>query len=338
MGIPDIREMTKGSNRIVVVEVIDTRNLGPTDLISSQGKRVAGQRSETSFRVEEVLTGDVDGGSIVVQYDSNPEFEGDPITPGFQAETRMMLFLRCAAQTCNFTKPETPGFSVARRSSLSPAPPQPDDVYLRVLQRLAAALFPDTDEKRRSGEFPEEVFVLSTEQSPYVSTIFHAALDESANAADTDLRGELIAALVRRGEASLLPELQQALFTGDLNAYSNMRENLILSLQKVDWHLSLPIAARALQLPSPTLRTVAARSIQNLHMENYTPHPNEMSVPATRVLLSALHDPDPGVAFAVMQSLGELNARHDERPTSTVPDAQWMVCLHFWDAFQSNLN
>ncbi len=62
-----------------------------------------------------------------------------------------------------------------------------------------------------------------------------------------------------------------------------------------------------------------------------------MSAPATRVLLAALHDSDPEVVFAVMQSLGDLNAHLDERPTSTSPDAQWTSCLHFWESFNPAL-
>jgi hypothetical protein len=60
-----------------------------------------------------------------------------------------------------------------------------------------------------------------------------------------------------------------------------------------------------------------------------------MSAAATRVLLKVLHDPDPEVAFAAMQSLGFLNARLDERPVSTVPDAQWKAYLRFWENFSN---
>jgi hypothetical protein len=297
VAIPSIRQITNGSNLIAVVEAGNTRNLGPVDLVSSQGKRVAGQRNATVFRVEEVLTGKVDGDSIEVQYDHNPEMNfdaADPLTPSFQPGEQMMIFLRCVGQTCAFTELETPGFFVGRKSALTPAPPEPGNVYLRVLQRLAGGLFPDADEKSKS-DYDPMLFLLSEEKTPYVNALIHAALTQLTASTDVELQGELIAALVRRGDFSKLPELQEMLFTGDPDAYSNMRENLIVSLQQIDWHLSLPIAARALQLPSPTLRAVAARSIQNLHMENYTPHPNEMSAPATRVLLSALHDPDPGV-------------------------------------------
>src|SRR5581483_11080824 len=97
----------------------------------------------------------------------------------------------------------------------------------------------------------------------------------------------------------MLPDLQQALFTGDLYGNINTRINLILSLQEINWRQSLPIAARALQLPLPQLRVVAAEAIQNLRIAVPHSEPSERSEPATRVLLTALHDPDPDVVFAV---------------------------------------
>jgi hypothetical protein len=112
--------------------------------------------------------------------------------------------------------------------------------------------------------------------------------------------------------------------------------NLILSLQNIEWHLSLPTAAKALQLLSACLRVTAAEAIQHLRVEKPSAHPNEMSAPATHVLLSALHDADPEVAFAVMQSPAEVNARRDERPATTEQDAQWMGCMRFWEEFQTS--
>ena len=207
-----------------------------------------------------------------------------------------------------------------------------------VVQRLAAGLFADAYEGRRSGETPREVYLLDSERDPYVTTLFHASLLQSTTLADVDLRGALIGALVRRGDDSVLPDLQEVLFTGDLYGHTNMRENLILSLQQINWHLSLPIAAKALQLPVPELRTIAAEAIQHLPIAIPHSEPSERSEPATKVLLIALHDPNPQVAFAVMQSLGNLNARHDQRPNSTVQDEQWAECIHFWESFQSGPN
>jgi hypothetical protein len=288
--------------------------------------------------VEEVLTGKVDGSLLQVEYDRNPEIDADP-TPSFDAPAQMMLFLHCVAQVCTFTKPEAASFPVTRRkSNLAPLPAQPEDIYLRVLQRLAAGLFADAYEGRRGGETPREVYLLFYEHDPYVTTLFHASLLQSTTMTDVDLRGALIGALVSRGEDSMLPDLQEVLFTGDLYGHTLMRENLIVVLQHINWHLSLPIAAKALQLPVPELRIMAARAIEHLPIAIPHSDPSERSEPATKVLLSALHDPNPQVVFAVMQSLGDLNDRHDERPISTVPDEQWTECLHFWESFQRSSN
>ncbi len=333
-SIPNIRTITNDSNLIVVAEVVSTRTLGPAEWTDSHGARIAGLHNVTAFRVEEVLTGKVDGSLLQVEYNRNPEMDADP-TPVFDASAQMMIFLHCVAEVCSFTNPGATDFRVTRRkSNLAPLLAQPEDVYLRVLQRLGAGLFADAYEGRRSGESPREVYLIDSERDPYVATLFHASLLQSTTLADVDLRGALIAALVRRGEDSMLPDLQEVLFTGDLYSHTNMRENLILSLQQINWHLSLPIVAKALVVPVPELRTVAARALEHLPIAVHHSYPNELSEPATKILLTSLHDPNPQVVFAVMQSLGDLNGRHDERPLSTVPDEQWMECLRFWESFQ----
>jgi hypothetical protein len=251
----------------------------------------------------------------------------------------MIVFLQCRLKRCSVTNPEAAGFAVASRTAPVPEPPSPS-VYLRVLQCIATGLFSDPasqlESKRPAGVAPAEIFVLDHERDPYVGTLFHAALKQPGVADDLELRGQLLAALVRRGDASVLAELEQVLFGGDPRSnVKNAGLNMVLALQFIDWHLSLPIAARALQSPSAEVRTVAARSIQNLHIENYHPPPFEMTAPATRVLLPAVHDTDPEVAFAAMQSLCFLNARLDQRPTSTNPDAQWNACVQFWEHFST---
>jgi hypothetical protein len=251
----------------------------------------------------------------------------------------MMLFLHCVAEVCSFTKPGATDFPVTRReSNLAPLPAQPEDVYLRVLQRLAAGLFADAYEGRKGEVTPREIYVLESERDPYVITLFHASLLQSTTLADIYLRGALIAVLVSRGEDAMLPDLKEVLFTGDLYDHLLMRENLILALQRINWHLSLPIAAKALELPEPRLRTTAAEAIRGLRITVPHSFPNELSEPATRVLLTALHDPNPQVAFAVMQSLGILNGRFDEKPLSLVQDEQWTGCLRFWESFQRGSN
>ncbi len=248
----------------------------------------------------------------------------------------MIVFLQCRLKQCSVTNPEAAGFAVARRTALVPEPPG-SGVYLRVLQCIATGLFSDRasqlESKRPAGVAPAEIFVLDHERDPYVGTLFHAALNQPGVADDFELRGQLIAALVRRGDTTVLAELEQVLFSGDPRSNVNARENMVLALQQIDWHLSLPIAARALQSPSAEVRTVAAQSIQNLHMDHYRPPPFEMAAPATRVLLPSVHDTDPQVAFAAMQSLGFLNARLDQRPTSANPDTQWNACVQFWEHF-----
>ncbi len=196
---PNIRRLTADSTLIAVVEVGRSLDLGGMDLVNLEGKQIPGRKLATDFLVDEVLKGSVDGAGIAIQFDSNPATATDPITPSFVTGKRMVIFLRCKSLTCAFTKLDTPGFYVASRSALVPKPAGPGDPYLRVLQRLATGLFVDSGGKRMNGDPPAEVFLLSNEKDAYVDTIFEAALTEPATQTDSELQGELIAALVRRG-------------------------------------------------------------------------------------------------------------------------------------------
>jgi hypothetical protein len=343
---PSIQRLTTASNFVAVVEIADVRQVGTVTFTDSQHNPLEGKRMSAVLCVEETLKGEVsDGNSIEVEYDFNREWliNGGPITSGLAPGSRMIVFLQCVAQKCSVTDPQTAGFPVARKTVPVPEPPETSAYYL-VLQRIAAGLFHDrsmqSGNEKSANLVPHELFVLDSERVPYISTLFHAALDQLDNKKkdDFEFRGELFAALVRRGETTMLPQLEEALFAGDSRVYSQARGNMVLALQQIDWHESLPIAARALQLPSVQLRTYAAEAIQHLKMQPYRPPPNEMSVPATHSLLTALHDPDSGVAFAVMQSLGFLNARLDQRPKSTTHDAQWDACLHFWENFPDSMS
>jgi hypothetical protein len=342
---PSIQKLTADSNFVAVVEVADVRQVGTVTFTDSQHNPLEGKRMSALLRLEETLKGEVSGNSIEVEYDFNRDWpmNGGPITSGFTPGSMMIVFLQCVAQKCSVTDPQTAGFPVAKKTVPVPEPPETSAYYL-VLQRIAAGLFGDrstqSGNERSANLVPRELFVLDTEHVPYISTLFHAALDQLDNKKkdDSDFRGELIAALVRRGETTMLPQLEEALFASDSGVHSQAQGNMILALHQIDWHESLPIAARALQLPSVELRRFAAHAIQNLRMQPYRPPPNEMSVPATHALLSALHDPDPGVAFYVMQSLGFVNARLDQRPKSTTHDAQWDACLHFWENFPDSMS
>jgi HEAT repeat protein len=160
--------------------------------------------------------------------------------------------------------------------------------------------------------------------------VLRAALNNSAAATDPDFRNGLLAALVRREDITVLPQLQAELFSAGEGKRLNSRGNLIFALQFIDGKTSVPILARALKLPDGELRQDAARAMQNTGSAD----PQQ----AIDALLSALDDPDRDVQFSVMQSLGYLNRETYWRPHTTNPkedfgNPYWNECLNHWRQF-----
>ncbi len=329
ISIPDIQKLTADSNLIVVADV-ESVNLLRTIEFPDHTK---GQQVTAVLKFDETLKGKPNTNILHVTYDYNPEpMMGGPWTPNLTTGGHMLLFLQCAV-TCRLTSPEHSGFSIERARVTVPPPAEPTPSN-KVLQRLAASLFSRVYDSRADTQpfqLPE-LFTLSEQRhSPYVDDLLHAALEDLAPNQHPDLRCELLAALVRRGDLDQLPKVQEAVMSNMGNAQS--QQNMVYSLQGIDWHLTLPIAADALRASSPEVRVAVVRSIPNLGRKDYVP-PNDLTAPATHVLLQALDDPDPEVVFAAMQSLGYLNARLDQRPITTSHDAKWNACIRFWRSYK----
>jgi hypothetical protein len=260
---------------------------------------------------------------------------GGPITPVFHDNSRVLVFLKCNAQHCTATNPENTTFPIAAKTLPVPDPPDASPYHL-VLQRVAAGIFRDSqtppDPKRSSDVVPHELFLLRSERDPYVDSLFRAAIDRLNKANDGNLRAQLVGALVARGDTAMLPELEEAVHDSSLQ--DNTRQNLLYPLQEVDWHLALPIAARMFKDPSSSVRYASAQIIPNLRLPK-PPYgiPHDLVPAANDILLPALYDPDQQVVFAVMQSLGAINGRLDQRPMTTAQNEQWNSCLHFWENF-----
>lgn len=338
MSIPDLKKLTNDSTLAGVAEVLGTRDLGPATFTNSRGDQIKGRHVVTLLRFEEVLKGDPNTGSVDVEYDENRDafFRGGPMTPLFNDNSRVLVFLKCNAQHCTATNPENTSFHIAAKTLPVPDPPDASPYHL-ILQRVAAGIFRDNqtppDPKRPSDVVPSELSLLRFERDPYVDSLFHAAIDRLNKANDGNLRAQLIGALVARGDTAMLPQLEEALYDSSLQDIT--RQNLLYPLQEVDWHLALPIAARMIKDPSPSVRYTSAQIIPNLHAlkPSSDVSRNELIPAANDILLPALYDPDPQVVFAVMQSLGAMNGRLDQRPMTTAQNEQWNSCLHFWESF-----
>ena len=139
------------------------------------------------------------------------------------------------------------------------------------------------------------------------------------------LRTEALVALLDHKDESAVGLAESELINGSA-AY--WKSNLLFALTRaVPPSRSIPILAEAFALPSAEMRTSAAVAIYQTDSPEGIPP-----------LLQVLDDPDPQVAFAVMQGLGNLTKHYDWRPKSTEPDADWFRCLARWRDFRQRWN
>jgi HEAT repeat protein len=139
------------------------------------------------------------------------------------------------------------------------------------------------------------------------------------------LRTEAIVALLAHKDESVVGLAESELLSGSSEYW---KSNLLFALtQAVPPSRSIPILAKALALPTAGMRTSAAVAIYQTNSPDGIPP-----------LLRALDDPDPQVAFAVMQGLGNLTKDYGWRPKSTEPDTDWLRCLNYWRDFRQRWN
>jgi HEAT repeat protein len=139
------------------------------------------------------------------------------------------------------------------------------------------------------------------------------------------LRAEALVALLNHKDQSVVGLAESELLSGSASYWMS---NLLFALTRaVPPSRSIPILAKVLALPGAEMRTSAAVAIYQTDSPEGIPP-----------LLQALDDPDPQVAFAVMQGLGNLTKHYGWRPKSTEPDADWFRCRNHWRDFRQSWN
>ena len=327
-----VQNLTNDADVIVIGEVVDVHIIAPAKIGIANGETLPAELTSATVRVDQVLKGGDVGPSIEIEYLHNPNWEQGPITGGLSPKTYQMVFLKRSSGKYAFADLAYPSLPLPReRVSGMPLPPT-GDAYSAVLLLLAGTLFAPNvpGQERISALFN---LTISDDHTPYLTEIVRTALNSSAASADPDFRDALVAALVRRKDATVLPELQIELLTPGPGERLNSRGNLIFALQAIDGKISVPILARALTLPDGELRQDAARALQNVG----SGAPQE----AVDALLSALDDPDRDVQFYVMQSLGYLNQELYWRPHTTDPkedfgNPSWSECVDHWRQFATS--
>ena len=318
--IPSIVALTRSAQVVVVGGVLKVEQRGMGELTAEDGQRYPAKKMAATVRVDEVLKGDVAGQVIQVEYMQNPDWERGPLTNSLTEKTCRMMFLQVTADKYGFAASESSSMPMSRNRAALPQPPGPD-VYTRVLQHLAEALFSTED---TSQDRVRAISIIANEASPFVTELFRSALDGPAAASDPNLRLYLLSALVSRKETSLVPDLEAALFSFQDPRYTNARQNMILALQQIDAATAAPILVRALELPESELRMYAAMALKRT--------PGDVAIDG---LLAAIDDPDPDAQFQVIEALSYL--LHQPLCLSTaIPDAARPACVDHWREFAAS--
>lgn len=316
--IPDISKLTNSSPVIVVGEVLRVVRVGDAEILMPDGKRYACESMTAFVRVDEVLKGDLANGTIQVDYLHNPDWDGGPQTNGLAEGTYLMFFLNPDGETFALAAPEQSSMPMSRSRSALPDSSE-EDVYTQVLWHLGLGLF---DEQAPSQDKTATIFVIDHERSAVVPKIFRKALDGPAARSDREFRFELLAALVRHKDVSVLPELETALFSDHDIALKNARGNMIYALQQIDASVSGPILIQAINLPEPEMRIAAVGALGSASSKD-----------AIAALFGSLGDPDAEVRRQVINSLTAIFHKPQCLAQPGYPDDLLEACVEHWKEF-----
>jgi hypothetical protein len=238
---------------------------------------------------------------------------------GLFADAYRVVFLNRTPTGYAFASPYTASLP-ASPASCGPIWPVDlgPDAYQMVLQAIVDVLCTSSDlqEKRLALE------TLNWDRDSSAAPFLRAVMTLPDVKADPVLRTSIIGDLLEWKDLTVLPLAEDDLFLPSQHTEAYLKSNLLLAASSLDPKLSVPLLTRALKLPEPEARLGAARFLEYTHSDT-----------ALDGLLSALDDPDRGVQFAVMQSLGNLTNQHQWRPNTIETDARWSACIHHWQEF-----
>jgi hypothetical protein len=284
------------------------------------GETYSLDRMTALVSVEDVLKGDISDKTIEVDYPQNGNSENGPPTNSLVEGAWRMYFLKANGDRFAFVASDQSSMPMSHSQNALAKTPA-GDLYSRVLQRLAEGLLA---ENGTSQERIQSIFVIDSEPSPIVVELFKSALAASPARSDRVFRFELIAALVRHKDESVVPELEAALFSNHDPDSNNARLNMIYALQQIDASSSGPILIQALRLPEAAMRGAAASALVRA--------PSDATVEA---LLGTLDDPDPEVQLQVIDTLAVLLHQPNCARDSTAQDVAFRACIEHWKEFAS---
>jgi HEAT repeat protein len=180
------------------------------------------------------------------------------------------------------------------------------------LELVTDAIF---SEKVSEQDKAEAIWQLDAADTDAVVPALQDFVAGDARRQNRSLQTEAIVALLDHKDESVVGLAESELLSENSSYWNS---NLLFALTRaIPPSRSIPILAEAFTLSPGEMRTSAAVAMYQTD-----------SIRGIPPLLRALDDPDPGVAFAVMQGLGNLTKDYEWRPTSVELDADWFPCLN----------
>lgn len=322
----DLPKLINSSDLVAVARVEAVIQTGSGTIEFPWGQSPAHFRVVT-LRVRDVLKGTPPSADIQVRYTrlyspagwSGGVPSGYTIADTLTPNSTRLVFLKTAGDHYDFTNGSYLGIACAPEA---PGGDEPLDTFNRVLSRIEGALLSASVPQQEKAEAIRQLAAVNTDS---VIPALRTFLRRGAARKDEFLRIEAIVALLDHKDETVVAAAESELLRKG-NDY--WKSNLLFAIQRaVSPSRSIPIIADVLYGSSAQMRTSAAIAIYQTS--------SPLGIPP---LLRALGDPDPDVAFAVMQGLGNLTQDYEWRPKSTQPDTDWFRCLNYWRNYRQRWN
>ena len=326
--VHDLPKLINGSDVVAIARVAAARQTGSGTIEVSAGKPILAHFRVAVLHLQDTLKGEPATRDISVRYTIlySPGGWGGGVPLGYTIRDTLipnstrLVFLKSIDDHYKFTDGSYLSVVCAPESSSSSG--QSLDTLSRVLSRITDAIFSAKVSEQNKAEAIRQLGAVDTDAVIPALRNFVAGDEGRRN---EFLRTEALVALLGHKDESVVGLAESELFSG---SSSYWKSTLLFALTRaVPPSRSIPILAEALELPAEEMRTSAAEAIYQTNSPNGIPP-----------LLRAIDDPDPQVAFAAMQGLGNLTKDYGWRPKSTEPDADWFRCLNHWRDVRQHWN
>jgi len=325
--VHDLPKLINSSDVVAVARVTAVSQTGSGTVEVPGGQSISAHFRVAALHLQDILKGEPASTNIAVGYTIlySPGGWAGGVPQGYTIHDTLipnstrLVFLKSISDHYEFTNGSSLSIVCAPEPSSSGQSP---DTLSRVLRRVTDAIFSANVPEQDKAEAVRQLGAVDTDAVIPALRIFIAS---DVGRQNEFLRTEALVALLVHKDESVVGLAESELLSG---SSSNWKSNLLFALTRaVPPSRSIPILGEALALPAAEMRTSAAIAIYQTNSPKGIPP-----------LLRALDDPDPQVAFAVMQGLGNLTEDYGWRPKSTEPDADWFRCLNHWRDFRQRWN